>query len=36
MPAFQEEIFGPVAPVIVVRDDAEAAAAGTSSPSGAG
>jgi len=26
MPAFQEEIFGPVAPVIVVRDDAEAVA----------
>jgi benzaldehyde dehydrogenase (NAD) len=24
MPAFQEEIFGPVAPVIVVRDDEEA------------
>ncbi len=26
MPAFREEIFGPVAPVIVVRDDAEAVA----------
>jgi benzaldehyde dehydrogenase (NAD) len=26
MPAFREEIFGPVAPVVVVRDDAEAAA----------
>ena len=26
MPAFREEIFGPVAPVIVVRDDAEAIA----------
>ena len=24
MPAFREEIFGPVAPVIVVRDDEEA------------
>jgi benzaldehyde dehydrogenase (NAD) len=26
MPAFREEIFGPVAPVVVVRDDAEAVA----------
>ena len=26
MPAFREEIFGPVAPVIVVKDDAEAVA----------
>jgi benzaldehyde dehydrogenase (NAD) len=26
MPAFREEIFGPVAPVVVVRDDAEAIA----------
>jgi benzaldehyde dehydrogenase (NAD) len=26
MPAFREEIFGPVAPVIVVRDDTEAVA----------
>ena len=26
MPAFREEIFGPVAPVVVVRDDVEAAA----------
>ncbi|TDC47529.1 aldehyde dehydrogenase family protein, partial [Micromonospora sp. KC207] len=26
MPAFTEEIFGPVAPVVVVRDDAEAVA----------
>jgi benzaldehyde dehydrogenase (NAD) len=26
MPAFREEIFGPVAPVVIVRDDAEAIA----------
>jgi benzaldehyde dehydrogenase (NAD) len=34
MPAFREEIFGPVAPVIVVKDDAEAIAVANDSEYG--
>src|SRR6201999_957612 len=34
MPAFREEIFGPVAPVIVVKDDAEAVAVANDSEYG--
>jgi benzaldehyde dehydrogenase (NAD) len=34
MPAFREEIFGPVAPVVVVKDEAEAIAVANDSEYG--